>query len=164
MKSKVLSGYGIKINVDDGKLVVTDGREFEKEPVTETYHPKHADMDNITIYGHSGTISLDAIRWMSKMNIQVNVLDYNGKFLSALSENRPKNAKTKLAQFRAYENDRLEIARKLIEAKVKTSSLVIEKVGNRFPQVGISWKSNEKHIEKVVNKLFFVLYRKLVHF
>ena len=61
MNTLFLSGYGISLTVDGGKLHIRDGRDANKdEPKIIVYRPKMVDVDNIVVYGHSGNISLDA--------------------------------------------------------------------------------------------------------
>ena len=62
MKFLMLSGHGISMNVSDGKLHIKDGVDGEKkEHQSYTYKPKHLDIDSIILYGHSGSISLEAV-------------------------------------------------------------------------------------------------------
>ncbi len=66
MKTLLLTGYKISLSTDNSKLYVKDGRDKDKEPVEITYKPKFIDLDNIIIYGHSGNITLNAIKWLMK--------------------------------------------------------------------------------------------------
>ncbi len=50
MKTIFLSGYGIDLHVDSGRLVVTDGRDYSKEPITKEFKAKHDDLDLLVIY------------------------------------------------------------------------------------------------------------------
>ncbi len=66
MKSLLLSGYGIKMNVDSGKLHIRNGNDNGREPEEHIFKSKFIDYDSIVVYGHSGNITLDAIRWLTK--------------------------------------------------------------------------------------------------
>jgi CRISP-associated protein Cas1 len=82
MQTLVLSGFGIKIQVNDGKLFVTDGTDRSRtERPTYILKPKMYDYNSIVIYGHSGNISLDALKWVSKQNIALVVLNWDGRML-----------------------------------------------------------------------------------
>ena len=59
MRTLLLSGYGIGLSVDSGRLHVRDGSDYKKEPKEYVFKPKFIDYDSIVIYEHSGNISLD---------------------------------------------------------------------------------------------------------
>jgi len=80
MKFLLLNGHGITMKVDRARLHITDGRiSAEEEPATYVFHPQRIDIDSIVIYGRSGNLSLEAIRWLVKHNVQVTILDWDGK-------------------------------------------------------------------------------------
>jgi CRISPR-associated protein Cas1 len=81
MKILFLSGYGIDPSVDSGRLEIKDGRDLNKEPKEIVLKPKGDDYDGIVIYGHSGNVSLEAMRWLSKQNIPLTVLNWDGRML-----------------------------------------------------------------------------------
>ena len=84
MKSLLLSGYGIKMNVDKSKLHIKNGLDRHRNEVQEyIYKLKFIDLDHVILYGHSSNISLDSIKWLMKQNIPVSVLDWNGRLWSA---------------------------------------------------------------------------------
>ena len=64
MKKMFLSGYGIDLHVDSDRLIIKDGRDLEKEPTETVLTPKGDDFDSIVIYGHSGNVSLDVMKWL----------------------------------------------------------------------------------------------------
>jgi CRISPR-associated protein Cas1 len=78
MKILFLSGYGIDLSVDSGRLVVKDGRDLKKEPIEIVLKPKGDEYDGIVIYGHSGNVSLDAMKWLAKLNIPLTILNWDG--------------------------------------------------------------------------------------
>lgn len=137
MKFLVLSGHGVKINVDSGRLHVQDGRTcVDKEPEKFIFRPKMCDYDNIVIYGHNGHITFEAMRWLVKQNIQLTLLDWNGKLLTSVLPVEAKQTKLKFVQYRAYESDeRISIAKNLINAKVNNSKIVIKWLSEKYPQI-----------------------------
>ncbi|TQD26115.1 hypothetical protein FKV42_04960 [Methanolobus vulcani] len=40
------------------------------------------DIGHIIVYGRNGNLTLDAVRWLIKHNVQVTFLDWNSKLLS----------------------------------------------------------------------------------
>lgn len=69
MKTLFLSGYGIELSVDSGRLVIKDGRDLRKEPTMTALKSKGNEIDGIVIYGHSGNVSLDAMKWLCLQSI-----------------------------------------------------------------------------------------------
>ena len=136
MKFMLLNGHGIRMNIDGA---LCPGREVlhKEEPVSYVFAPK-IDVDSIAIYGQSGTISIPAIRWLVKQGIQVTVLNWDGKLLTTMLPPESVQVKTKFDQYRAYENTalRIQIARKLIEAKFERTRLVLDYLGQRYPNIG----------------------------
>ena len=119
MRSLLLSGHGINMRVENARLMIRDGCEFERAKPTEyELKPKSDEYDNIVIYGHSGNITLEALKWLSKQNIQLTILNWDGQLLNSILIPEPKNGTVRFAQYQAFDSERrIEIARKFIEAK-----------------------------------------------
>ena len=137
MNTLFLSGFGISLTVDGGRLHVKDGRDINKEePKTIVYRPKMIDVDNIVIYGHSGNLSLDAIKWLSKQNVQLTVLNWDGRLLTSILIPEVKQNNVRLAQYDASRDERkVELARKFIEAKIVNSKIVLDWLVLRYPEL-----------------------------
>ena len=72
MRILMLSGYGISITVDGGILTIQDGHNLDQQnPEKYVYRPKFIDLDTIIVEGNSGKISFEAIRWLTKMGVQL---------------------------------------------------------------------------------------------
>jgi CRISPR-associated protein Cas1 len=140
MNILLLSGYGISINVDGGKLHIKDGHDEDKpDPKEYVFKPKFIDLDNIVLYGHSGNITLDAIKWLTKQNIQITVLNWDGRLLTTIMPPESKQSITRMAQYRAHGNgQRVDIAKKIIDAKIRNSITVLNWLGERYREVADS--------------------------
>lgn len=137
-----LDGYGIDVRVDDGKLIIKNGNNLK-----QIFFPKRFPFNNVIVYGTRGSISFEAIRWLLKHDAQISIINWNGKLLTTILPAEAKQTKLKFAQYRAYESSlRIEIARKLIEAKTKRTKEVLTWLKERYPTV-------EDNIEKELNKL-----------
>lgn len=84
-----LTGYGIKLKVSKLKaksqLEITNGRDSIKDNQTNyVFSPRKIPYDTIIIDGYSGYVSLQAFHWLSKNNIPVFVLDFDGTILSSI--------------------------------------------------------------------------------
>jgi len=148
MNILLLSGHGIDMHVDGGRLHIKEGHDKEKsDPKEYVYKPKHIDLDNIVVYGHSGNITLDAIKWLTKQNVQITVLNWDGRLLTTIMPPESKQSMTRMAQYRAYENGhRVDIAKKIIDAKIRNSIAVLNWLGERYREVADSKEQIMKEI------------------
>lgn len=130
-----LSGFGISLNVDRSRLHVKDGiREPDVEPETFTAQPRNPHFDSVIIDGHSGNITLDAMKWLMRHNIPLFILDYNGSLLSSTLPREPVNGPLKIVQIEVYKNPekRLYIAKKLIETKIQRTLDIVNWIASRY--------------------------------
>jgi CRISPR-associated protein Cas1 len=125
----ILNGYGIKITVDNGRLVIKNGnRSSEEKPESYYLQPNQKKITSILIYGQTGYISLEAFKWMSLQNLQINIFNWDGSLLSSINQEKEGNGKRKIAQYKTYidEKRRFSIAQSLINAKLTNSTKVLE--------------------------------------
>lgn len=137
MRTLFLSGHGVSLRVENARLKVRDGCEFERsEPAEYELKPKGDEYDNIVIYGHSGSISLEALKWLSKQNIQLIILNWDGQLLNNVLIPEIKNGATRYQQYKAFDSDRrVEIGKKFIDAKIKSSVKVLDWLVQRYPEL-----------------------------
>jgi CRISPR-associated protein Cas1 len=134
----LLNGHGIDMRVSGAKLYIKNGRTSTTEdPEEYVFSPKRMDIDHIIVYGRNGNLTLDAVRWLIKHNVQITMLDWNGKLLTAMLPPESTNVKTKFAQYHAYEDQesRIKIARKFIEAKFDKSLVVMDYLKQLYPKI-----------------------------
>jgi CRISPR-associated protein Cas1 len=88
----------------------------------------------VIVDGHSGSITLDAIKWLMRHDIPVFILDYDGTLLSSTMPREPVNGPLKIAQIDAYRDraKRFYIAKKLVEAKAERSLDVMKWLAARY--------------------------------
>ena len=133
-----LTGYGIKIKTNRLKtrseLSVTDGRDNYEESKSYKFSPRKIPFDTIIIDGHSGYISLQAFHWLSKHNIPVLILNFDGTLISSILPPTPVKADVKVAQIQALSNKNMcfEIAHALIQTKIKRSLQVLDWLSQRY--------------------------------
>ncbi len=124
--------------MDRARLLIRNGvNEPDTVPEQIVVSPRDAPFDSIIIDGHSGTISLDAIKWLARHGIPINILDYDGTLLSTTLPREPINGPLKVAQIAAYNDPvkRFYIATKLIEAKTQRTIDVLNWLGARYSDV-----------------------------
>ncbi|HYW01584.1 MAG TPA: CRISPR-associated endonuclease Cas1 [Candidatus Acidoferrum sp.] len=138
MKQLYLSGFGISLNVDRARLLIRNGLS-EPDTVREqiTVLPRNAPFDSVIVDGHSGSLSLDAIKWLARHNIAMFVLDFNGKILTSMLPREPVNGALKLAQLATYNNPqkRMLISKRLIAAKAQRTLDVLEWLDSRYDRI-----------------------------
>jgi CRISP-associated protein Cas1 len=134
-----LSGYGVKIKTNNLKsrseIEITNGRDTLKDQSqTFEYRPGKIPHDTIIIDGHSGYISLQALHWLSKNNIPVFVMDFNGTILSSILPPTPIKTDVKVAQIKAASNEkiRVEVASAIIKAKLERNLAVLQWLAERY--------------------------------
>jgi len=151
MKMLLLDGHGIDMRVNSAKLHIKNGRTIStEEPEEYVFSPKRMDIDHIIIYGRNGNLTLDAVRWLIKHNVQVSILNWDGQLLTAMLPPESTNVKIKFAQYHAYEDEdtRVKIARNLIEAKFDKSKVVLDYLKQRYPSIEYDFSED---IEKLSN-------------
>lgn len=123
-----LSGYGINVHVDGGKLVVKDGNTYETEPNETRFRRKMLNFDKMVIHGTSGNITIPAIRWLMKQKRDIAILDWNGRLVTAMSPVLGNLGMIKVAQYEARNNPEKQtrIARWLIKQKLEGMFRVLD--------------------------------------
>jgi CRISPR-associated protein Cas1 len=82
LKPIYLSGFGVTLTVDRARLIIRNGiLRPDAEPERFEVQPRNAGFDSVIVDGHSGNISLDAIKWLMRHDIPLFILDYNGALL-----------------------------------------------------------------------------------
>lgn len=130
-----LSGHGINVHVDGGRLVVKDGNHADVKPKEKRFRRKTLDFDKLVISGSSGNISLAAIKWITKQKRDIAILDWNGRLVSAISAPLANLGMHKLAQYKVHHDEakKTKIARWIIEQKIEGSLKVLAWIKTRRP-------------------------------
>jgi CRISPR-associated protein Cas1 len=129
-----LSGWGVKVRVSNieslSELEVVDGRGGN----TYAFRPRQIPFDSIIIHGHSGYISLQAFHWLSRNDIPVFVMNYDGNIISSLLPPTTIKADLRSAQFQTANDQKkkLTIARSLVQAKFVRSLQVLDWLAERY--------------------------------
>ena len=144
MNPLLITGFGTSINVDKRKLIITNklkGTRIE-------FYPHKINHDGIIIDGHTGNITFEAMRWLSKHNINLILLNWNGQLLANVMPERPKSGKLRIKQYQKYLDSqmRFEIALKIVRTKVEHSMNLLEKLSRFHESVDIT--KIRKSVEK----------------
>ena len=140
----LITGFGTSINVDKRKLIITNkikGTRLE-------FFPHKINHDGIIIDGHTGNITFEAMRWLSKHNINLTLLNWNGQLLANVMPEQPKSGKLRIKQYQKYLDSeaRFEIALKIVRCKVEHSLNLLEELSRFYESVDVAKirKSAEK--------------------
>ena len=144
MNPLLITGFGTSINVDKRKLIITNKL---KETRLE-FFPHKISHDGIILDGHTGNITFEAMRWLSKHNINLTLLNWNGQLLANVMPEQPKSGKLRIKQYQKYldSQNRFEIAMKIIQTKVEHSLNLLEELSRFYESININKirKSAEK--------------------
>jgi CRISPR-associated protein Cas1 len=135
MNSLLITGFGTSINVDKRKLIITNKLKNTKIE----FYPHKINHDGIIIDGHTGNITFEAMRWLSKHNINLTLLNWNGQLLANVMPEQPKSGKLRVKQYQKYLDSqmRFEIALKIVQTKVEHSLNLLEKLSRFYESVDI---------------------------
>jgi CRISPR-associated endonuclease Cas1 len=99
----MVDGYSIRIAVERGHLTISDGAGRERR---DRRFPKvgHG-IKRLIILGHSGTISLEAFRWLNNVGIHYTQLDTDGVLLTASADPTIDDSRLRRAQAVAHDTD-----------------------------------------------------------
>ena len=122
--SLVLSGNGLSINVDKGRLIVKDGfTHYPQKAVRFEFFKGALDIPpRVVIVDGNGSISIDAIGWLSEQNVDLIRVAYNGHIQTVMSANGYA-ADPKLVAWQretqGNEKARLKVSIPLIRSKIE---------------------------------------------
>ena len=135
MNPLLITGFGTSINVDKRKLIITNKLKNTKLE----FFPHKINHDGIIIDGHTGNITFEAMRWLSKHNINLTLLNWNGQLLANVMPEQPKSGKLRIKQYQKYLDSqmRFEIALKIVQSKIEQSMNLLEELSRFYESVDI---------------------------
>jgi len=135
---EIAAGYGVKIYVERGHLVVHDGIGRNRE--TRRFNRATSKLDRLVVIGHTGFITLEALRWIRDVGaafVQIDS-DSNVVVMSA-AEWQSSARELRRAQVLAGETDsgRHQLAELLKAKLIEQARLSAEFVDHGQPHVGL---------------------------
>jgi len=133
-----LGGFGVEIQASNPKphaeLMITNGRRSESLPERYLFLPRKIVYDSIILENCTGHVSLSALRWLSKHNIPIFFLNFDGSTISSILPPTPVKADLRAAQFQAANDPekKFRIAHALVEAKIARSIQVLDWLAQRY--------------------------------
>jgi CRISPR-associated endonuclease Cas1 len=120
----VLTGFGIRVQISAGHLLLHDGIADERRTVRlpRVNHGLH----RLVMIGSDGFITLEALRWISDVGAAFVMLDRRGKVLAVTGPVSPSDARLRRAQALALGNGTaLKISKELISQKLAGQELLV---------------------------------------
>jgi CRISPR-associated endonuclease Cas1 len=128
----VLSGYGIRVRVERGHLVVDDG--IGRHRRLGRFARATSGIRRLVILGDHGFVTLEATRWLADVGASITHLDGTGRVLLASARSRLDDARLRRAQALAASLPvGLDIARDLITRKLEGQRRVLVHLGATEP-------------------------------
>jgi CRISPR-associated protein Cas1 len=119
-----LSGYGIRVQVNAGHLLLHDGIADERRTI-RLPRVNHG-LKRLVMIGSDGFITLEALRWISDVGAAFLMLDRRGKVLAVTGPVSPSDAKLRRAQALALGNGTaLKISKEIIAQKLAGQELLV---------------------------------------
>jgi CRISPR-associated endonuclease Cas1 len=118
-----LFGYGIRVQVNGGHLILHDGIADERRTI-RLPRVNHG-LKRLVMIGSDGFITLEALRWLADQGAAFVMLDRRGKVLAVTGPVAPSDAKLRRAQALALGNGTaLKISKELISQKLTGQDLL----------------------------------------
>jgi CRISPR-associated endonuclease Cas1 len=138
----VAHGYGLKIYVRRGHLIVHDGIGRDRQ--TRRYHRVTSKLRRLILVGHTGYVTLDALRWLRDVGAALVHIDADGQLLTTSAASGPELAALRRAQALASTSDAgVEIARRLLRAKVAGQASLLPELGAAPGLVAVVRRASE---------------------
>lgn len=133
----VASGWGLKIYVERGHLVVHDG--IGRDRRTLRLSRAYGGLKRLVVIGHTGFITLEAMRWIRDVGAAFCQIGLDGEVIAISSADRLLDPKLRRAQALAPQSEAgLRAMRELVSTKLRRQAGVIEAQSERLPDLDMA--------------------------
>jgi CRISPR-associated protein Cas1 len=134
-KVLVVDGYGAKIHIRRGRLIVEDG--FGRQRRERGFARATVEFKRLVVLARSGYVSIEALTWLRDLGIGVVQLDSYGRMVLCSTSLGYDDARLRRAQALATSNTcGLEIARWILTKKIEGQMRVAREIaGTSDPQI-----------------------------
>jgi CRISPR-associated protein Cas1 len=132
----VAAGYGLKVYVERGHLILHDGVGRDRETVR--LNRATSRLSRLIVIGHTGFITLEAMRWIRDVGATFAQIDSDGAIVALGTNARHHESKLRRAQALAAESDagrRATVA--LLRAKLMAQARVAQRLAHLKPTVRV---------------------------
>src|SRR4051812_255738 len=92
----VAAGYGLKLYVERGHLIVHDGVGRQRR--TLRFHRASSGLRRIVVIGHDGYVTLEALRWIRDVGAAYTHVDSDANLIALTASARHHESKLRRAQ------------------------------------------------------------------
>jgi CRISPR-associated endonuclease Cas1 len=132
----VAHGYGLKLYVQRGHLIVHDG--IGRSRSTLRLNRATSRLSRLIVIGHTGFITLEAMRWIRDVGATFAQVDGDGTIVALSATARHHESKLRRAQALASESDVGRSATvALLRAKLMAQARVVERLAHLKPTVRV---------------------------
>jgi CRISPR-associated endonuclease Cas1 len=122
----VLSGYGLDVRVWRGRLRFSDGMGRDRREAV--VHRATGRLKRLVVLGHTGAVSLEAIRWLADVGAGFLQIDGDGRVLASFGPLGADRPGLRRAQARALDTSvGDDVARRLIGEKIARQTETLER-------------------------------------
>lgn len=122
-----LTGYGLSITMRRGRLVIDDGVADERRRLV--FARVGSGLKRVIVIGHSGTVSLDALRWLADVGVAFVHIDADARLIAVGGTSELHDARVFRGQAAAQATGAdITLAQYLLAAKVRGQAAVSERL------------------------------------
>jgi CRISPR-associated endonuclease Cas1 len=123
----IVDGFGVTVRVERGRLVITDGAGRNRRS-RQYSRSDGARLARLVVLGGSGSLSLEALRWLTDVGAALVCVDRDGRLLCTTAWSRSE-AKLRRAQGLApYNQAGPEVARYLLAGKLRGQHELLDRL------------------------------------
>jgi CRISPR-associated endonuclease Cas1 len=124
----VLSGYNLRIRIDRRHLAVEDGCGLERREARFSKAPSR--LRRLVVLGHTGFVSLEALRWLSDAKAALVVIDADGTVIASTAPQRINDPRLRRLQALAVGTPiGVDVTRELLGRKITGQRQVLVTIG-----------------------------------
>lgn len=113
----VAYGYGVRVGVWRGRLEVDDGVASDRR--LRRFHRATSGLKRLVVLGHTGYVTLDALRWIADIKAGYLQIDQDGRVLAAFGPAGTDRPALRRAQAMASQTEQaLELSKWMVDAKL----------------------------------------------
>jgi CRISPR-associated protein Cas1 len=130
-KPLVLSGHGIRLNVDAGTLLITCGfTHYPQEREEHRFFPNDRQLPSrIVILDGDGSITMDALKWLSEQGVPLVQIDWRGELSGVSGAHYAANPEIVKRQLAILDNGKgFEFSKALVADKLNFASETIRQI------------------------------------
>jgi CRISPR-associated endonuclease Cas1 len=122
----VVGGYGVSVRVERSQLQVVDGAGRSRRE--RRYGRATSNIARLVVLGGSGSLSLDAVRWLDDMGAALVCIDRDGKVLLTSGPTKPEATLRRAQALAPFSDTGLTVARELLRAKLEGQRHLLDRL------------------------------------